>query len=486
MQSKKGKQRFLLLLPAMLLAFLLTGCTRETAAEAIGKAQESLQSIESMRYTLTMDTKMSAEGQTVQMKTLAGVDYIREPQQMKMEIASKINGVGGINMISYMTETDGVYTLYSGLDMGEQTYWQKSEPENTDSFTQYNAESNLELYLSCAEPFEAAGEGTLSNGMETIRYNGILSGEQLEKVIVNAGISSQMESMGFDASLTQAMFRELGDLPISIWIEKDTYMPVQYEMDMTAVMQGMISGMMKSLNNGTSPDITVDRVYICMTVQSVNDVDQIEIPEEALAAESAEAGGAMETPQLVEQELTDENYQTFFRPATDFGYEYVGRAYCKAPQDMFGKESFLDAYLPYGDNLTYSEDGQTLWSSAHGMLVLQTTAYTEEDARAVVEQAYQELVDSGIDFLEGEVGETQYDASYDIAFKPVGYYEDTENGKQPRIAVLYADNKQEHYYLYAQITYLPEQFDEQYPQMLEELRDAFGLSLPQYTLSEFY
>ena len=111
MQSKKGKQRFLLLLPAMLLAFLLTGCTRETAAEAIGKAQESLQSIESMRYTLTMDTKMSAEGQTVQMKTLAGVDYIREPQQMKMEIASKINGVGGINMISYMTETDGVYTL---------------------------------------------------------------------------------------------------------------------------------------------------------------------------------------------------------------------------------------------------------------------------------------------------------------------------------------------------------------------------------------
>ena len=52
--------------------------------------------------------------------------------------------------------------------------------------------------------------------------------------------------------------------------------------------------------------------------------------------------------------------------------------------------------------------------------------------------------------------------------------------------MLYADNKQEHYYLYAQITYLPEQFDEQYPQMLEELRDAFGLSLPQYTLSEFY
>lgn len=486
MRNEKRKRRFRLLLPAILSALLLTGCTRETAADAIVKAQESLQNIESMSYTLTMDMEMSGEGQTMRMMTLAGVDYIREPEQMKMEMTSKINGVGGINMTSYMTQTDGIYTMYSGLDMGEQTFWQKAELENMDFYTQYNAESNLELYLSCAESFEAAGEGTLSNGMETIRYNGIISGDQLEKVIKNAGISSQLESMGFDTSMTQAMFRELGDLPVSIWIEKDTYMPAQYEMDMTDIMQGMMSGMMKSLGDDTTTDITVDRVYISMTVQSVNDVNHIEIPEEALAAESAETEGAMETTQLIEQELTDENYRSFFQPAKDFGYTYVGRAYCKAPQGMFGKESFLDAYLPFSDNLTYSEDGQTLWSSAHGMQVLQTTAYTEENAQAVVEQAYQELVDADINFLESEVGETQYDAAYDIAFKPVGFYEDTGNGKQPRIAVLYADRKQEHYYLYAQITYMPEQFDEQYPAMLEELRDAFGLSLPQYTLSQFY
>lgn len=485
MQRQRNFGVFLRLLPVMALAFVLTGCTRETAAEAIAKAQVSLQNVESMSYTLAMDMEMTGQGQTMKMTSLAGVDYILEPARMKMEMDASVNGIKGIHTISYMTQDSGTYTLYTGLDNGEEIFWQTMKLENMDSYMQYNAQSNLELYLSCAESFEAAGEETLTNGTETVRYDGIISKDQLEKVIESSGMSSQLENMGFEPSITQNMFRELNDLPICIWIEKDTYMPVQYQMDMTAIMQSMLDGMMDSLGDAAS-DITVNKVRISMTVQSINDIDHIDIPEDALSAQPSALTGISDMTSSAGQELTDENYQSFFMPAQDLGYRYIGRAYCKAPEGMFENGSFLDAYLPFGDNLTYSEDGQSLWSSAHGMMVLQSTAYTEGNAQTVVDQAYQEFADSGVEFIDGEIGETRYDNSYDIAFKPIAYYEETADGKQPRIAVLYADFKQENYYLYAQITYIPEQFDEQYPDMLEELCDAFGLSLPQYELSDFY
>ena len=111
---------------------------------------------------------------------------------------------------------------------------------------------------------------------------------------------------------------------------------------------------------------------------------------------------------------------------------------------------------------------------------------SEDDARAVVEQAFEEFQSTGIELLEAETGEIQYSPEYNIAYQQIAFYEDTKTGKKPRVAILYADCKQDDYYLYAQITYIPEQFDDAYPVMLEELQDAFALTLPAFTQEDFH
>ena len=49
--------------------------------------------------------------------------------------------------------------------------------------------------------------------------------------------------------------------------------------------------------------------------------------------------------------------------------------------------------------------------------------------------------------------------------------------------MLFADTREEGWYLSAQITYLPEEMDEEYPLLLEELRDVFALTLPELPAS---
>lgn len=185
--------------------------------------------------------------------------------------------------------------------------------------------------------------------------------------------------------------------------------------------------------------------------------------------------------QSVEITLTEDNYQLLFQPARNEGYEHMGVAYYKAPEDRYGPDAFLDAYLPYGGELVYSEDGHTVTAAAHGMEVTQTMAYSAEGARAVVDAAYQAMVDAGVDFYESGVYDTQYSESYDIAYKQVTYF--SEDGLNARVAVLYADTREEGWYLSAQITYLPEEMDEEYPLLLEELRDVFALTLPELPAS---
>ena len=172
-------------------------------------------------------------------------------------------------------------------------------------------------------------------------------------------------------------------------------------------------------------------------------------------------------------EITEENYQSLFHLAEELDYQYAAAGYIKAPHDMFGRDAFVDAHVPFGSPV-YLDDGYTLRSAAHGMEATVTIA-AGEDARDVVDQAYAALEASGADLYPESVSDTTYFPEYDIAVKQAAYLE----AGAPRIAILYADCKQEGYYLSAQITYLPEQMDEDYPALRLELSSAYALTLPE-------
>lgn len=192
--------------------------------------------------------------------------------------------------------------------------------------------------------------------------------------------------------------------------------------------------------------------------------------------ESAEIGDLPDTSLAVQEGITEENYQRLVHTAKDFDASYIDMAYIKAPDGMFDAGSFLSVYIPHADERSYSDDGGSVQSTAHGMQIGVTVVPSAENAEAVVDAAYQELADAGTDFYEEGVYDTVYEEADDIAYKQITYFED--DGANPRVAILYADARQAGYYLRAQITYLPEQIDAENPTLVGQLSDVFGLTLP--------
>lgn len=175
-------------------------------------------------------------------------------------------------------------------------------------------------------------------------------------------------------------------------------------------------------------------------------------------------------------QITDENYQSLFHREEE-NYSTIGVGYIKVPEDMYGYEdAFVDAYVPYSDMPEYLDGGYTLRSANHGMAVQVTMTHTDGDARNVVDGAFEALAASGVELYEDGVSETFYEEDYDIAYKQALYF--TEDGA-PQVVILYADVRQNGYYLDARITYLLDQTDEDYPLTVAELGDAYSLSLPE-------
>lgn len=174
-------------------------------------------------------------------------------------------------------------------------------------------------------------------------------------------------------------------------------------------------------------------------------------------------------------ELTDENYQTFFAPAQEYGYEYVGRGFMKAPAGMFEDASFVDSFLPYGPNPMYSEDGTVISSSAHGIEMMVFMTQNDGTAGDVVQELAKQTALSNDEEL---VGELVFDEELNVAIWVSAH---TENGKlAPRL--FYADVKQPGCYLAAVFTYHPDEADEFTDALIEELSDAYSLVLPEISV----
>lgn len=176
--------------------------------------------------------------------------------------------------------------------------------------------------------------------------------------------------------------------------------------------------------------------------------------------------------------LTEENYQTFFAPATDLEYELVGRTFFKAPAEFY--DGYTDAYLPFGDQLTYGEDGTRVSSRAHGMEVECFFVTDQSSAKETVEAITDAYKAQNSAVATGEQSEIIWEESLDVGVQQLVYLEND----QPRFTLMYADRKDEGCYMCARITYVFEEMDDQTPDLQTELSDAYAFELPALTAQD--
>lgn len=263
----------------------LTACggtapAAETPEEVLTKAQEAMADVTSMGYDMTMDLSMGAEGETLAISTVTRADTVLSPLSMKAEMEIDLGDLGGTtSMTIYAKEQDGSYLTVVGTpDEAGQMTWQSSSMDALGDLENLSGTDSLQLYLDSIQNF-TQGESETVNGVEATRYDGVILGEDLSEVIAASGALSQLDSLGMGEM--SDLFTGMGDLPVSLWIAKETYYPVKYEMDLTEMMQSILD---KTLSEQLGADIglTVEQAALSMTIRDINQVGEIEIPAEAL------------------------------------------------------------------------------------------------------------------------------------------------------------------------------------------------------------
>lgn len=272
---------------SLTLALGLTACSggtsaEETPEEVLAKAQQAMEEVKSMGYDMDMTMTMEADGldEPLEILTTYQVDTTMDPLAVKANMEIDMGELGGSTQMQiYLVEQDGSYQIATGT-VGEdgQTTWQTGVTDSLTGMEQLDGKAAMDVYLSSAQSFTQGATETV-NGVEATRYDGVIAGADLEEVLEASGTLEQLDGLGLGD--VDVLLTDLADLPISIWIAKDTYYPVQYEMDMAAMMQTMLEKSMGSELDDLG--MTISQLTTKMTTRDFNNIPEIQIPSEAMA-----------------------------------------------------------------------------------------------------------------------------------------------------------------------------------------------------------
>ena len=273
---KKTKR---ILVFAILAAMLLSLCGCGMFRTHVAKAAIKMSKLESLHADVEMQIGMgiSVLGQDVNADATVtgGADIQRDPERVYVNMNAEVAGFEQ-NMLLYAVGRDGGADVYSSADSGES--WTKDSIENDDSSKSSKADGkSVFLLLSdSAASFKEYGKEKV-NGSDAIRYNGKITSDELKQSLELADVKQSLEE-SLDVELDDDVFEDLGDVPVSIWIDVKSGMIVRVEMDMSDVMQGLVPVLVDKAMEKTDVGIGVNtKVYDATVSITLSEFDAVQV-----------------------------------------------------------------------------------------------------------------------------------------------------------------------------------------------------------------
>lgn len=273
---KKAKR---ILVFAILAAMLLSLCGCGMFRTHVAKAAIKMSKLESLHADIEMQIGMgiSVLGQDVNADAAitGGADIQRDPERVYVNLMAEVAGFEQ-NLLFYGVGRDGGFDVYSSADSGDS--WTKDSIENDDSSKNSKADGkSLFLLLSdSAASFKEYGKEKV-NGSDAIRYNGKITSDELRQALELADVKQSLEE-SLDVELDDDVFEDLGDVPVSIWIDVKSGMIVRVEMDMSDVMQGLVPVLVDKAMEKTDIGIGVNtKVYDVTLSVTLSEFDAVQV-----------------------------------------------------------------------------------------------------------------------------------------------------------------------------------------------------------------
>ena len=294
-----------------LLASLLCGCSQSgekarTPEEVVQAATEKIRKADSVKYEMDMDISMKVSSgsinQTLDMETESEMLCYQDPLMIKMEMSMDMGAFGSMKTLVYGQEVENdQMEVYTSVDDGK-TF--TTQTMDVSEAKQYNANENIQQYLTGIKEVKDAGEETIDEKTVS-RYDAIVTGEDIRGAMEASGVLNQLGQTGMNGESIDfsKLFDEVGPLKVSLWIDTETDDIIRYSIDMTEFMNGVMNTLMSQVGAGAENiSFSVEK-----TIVELHDIDlapdeKVVIPEAALAGSAGTETDAAVTEDAIAAE----------------------------------------------------------------------------------------------------------------------------------------------------------------------------------------
>lgn len=279
----KKERKLLALLLVFCMVFALAACGNKDMSDAdvMKEATENMNALKSMTAETSMEMVFSMGEDSMTMTSEMTQKVINDPISMEI-VMNMVMGFGGETQEMESTvyaEADGdnliTYTQMEGD-------WYKMTQPGLEALEEYDTTKAMGTYLEAIQNFKKTGTEDVA-GVKADKYEGVITEDYFQTVLEESGLDEQFGFDGEDSATLKELFEGIGEMPITIWIDGEKLLPVKYYFDMT----NMMSALMK--NMGTDEEgLAIDKVILSMVLTGFDNVDAIDIPQEAREAEELE------------------------------------------------------------------------------------------------------------------------------------------------------------------------------------------------------
>ncbi len=264
-------------------ASVLTGDETTVQAEInpIEEALKKMQSVNSMEAQMVMDMDISLayNGQEEKLETTTAMNMVcfADPLKFKVDMIMDMGDEGSTVMYMYGEPAQDGTTYQVYMYNGEE--W-LVDTEDASILAKYDAQNSMVNYIGDASVYNFEGE-ELVNGANAYKYSYVMTGEEMKEALL---ASDAFESAGLNAAPGQlsSMLDGLSGITEYVWVDATSLYPVKYEMDMTEVMDQLMTNILASLGEQMKGiTFNVSQFKVVMVCSNFNNAADFTIPEEA-------------------------------------------------------------------------------------------------------------------------------------------------------------------------------------------------------------
>ncbi len=279
----KKNSKFLAMALIICLTASFSACGEKNMGDAdvMKAAMENMEALTSLTAETSMDMVMSMDDEIMSMTSEMTQKVINEPlaMEMIMDMVMQIGGESQKMQSKVYAEADGDNLVtYTQMD-GD---WYKMTQPGLEAMKDYDSTASMATYLEAIQNFKKVDTEEVA-GVKADKYEGVITEEYFQKILDESGVGEQLGLDGADAETLKQLFEGIGEMPIAIWVDGERLLPVKYDFDMTDMMSSMMENM-----GAAEAGLSIDKVTVSMTFTGYDNVDKIDIPQEARDAEELE------------------------------------------------------------------------------------------------------------------------------------------------------------------------------------------------------